>query len=91
MRTPLADGPAYVTQCPIPPGGRYTYRFNITDQEGIVWWHAHYSWLRATVNGAFVILPKEGSSYPFSKPDAEIPIVIGDDILYDSRQKSLYG
>eukprot|EP00253_Pinus_taeda_P036153 PITA_36153 len=78
LRTPWADGPAYVTQCPIPPGGRYTYRFNISGQEGTVWWHAHYSWLRATVHGAFVILPEEGSSYPFSKPYAEIPIVIGE-------------
>eukprot|EP00253_Pinus_taeda_P000920 PITA_00920 len=78
LRTPWADGPAYVTQCPIPPGGHYTYKFNITRQEGTVWWHAHYSWLRATVHGAFVMYPKEGSSYPFTKPYAEIPIIIGE-------------
>ncbi|KAF5183483.1 Laccase [Thalictrum thalictroides] len=35
-----ADGPAYVTQCPIVPGRSFTYRFNITGQEG-EWWDAN--------------------------------------------------
>eukprot|EP00253_Pinus_taeda_P000936 PITA_00936 len=78
LRTGWADGPAYITQCPIQPGGRYTQRFNITGQEGTLWWHAHISWLRATVHGALVILPKRGSFYPFPKPHAEIPIIIGE-------------
>ncbi|XP_039129384.1 LOW QUALITY PROTEIN: laccase-3-like [Dioscorea cayenensis subsp. rotundata] len=78
MRTPWADGPSYVTQCPIMPGGSYTYRFTIQDQEGTLWWHAHASWLRATVYGALIILPKEGSSYPFLKPHKEVPIIIGE-------------
>jgi laccase len=81
LRTSWADGPAYITQCPIPPGGHYTYRFNISGQGGTVWWHAHISWLRATVHGVFVIYPKRGSLYPFPKPRADIPIVIGDDLL----------
>ncbi|KAL2899244.1 Laccase-3 [Bienertia sinuspersici] len=37
MRTPWADGPAYVTQCPIKPGQTYTYRFTIEEQEGTLW------------------------------------------------------
>jgi len=78
LRTGWADGPAYITQCPIQPGGKYTYRFTITGQEGTVWWHAHVSWLRATVHGALVIFPKKGSSYPFPRPSAEIPIIIGE-------------
>jgi len=78
IRTGWADGPAYITQCPIPPGGHYTYRFTISGQEGTVWWHAHVSWLRATVHGAFVIYPKRGKPYPFPKPRAEIPLVIGE-------------
>jgi laccase len=85
IRTGWADGPAYITQCPIPPGGHYTYRFTISGQEGTVWWHAHVSWLRATVHGAFVIYPKRGKPYPFPKPLAEIPLVIGDDLLCDSK------
>ena len=80
LRTGWADGPAYITQCPIQLGGKYTYRFTISEQEGTVWWHAHVSWLRATVYGALVIFPKNGSSYPFPTPCTEIPIIIGDDL-----------
>ncbi|KAG6758179.1 hypothetical protein POTOM_038515 [Populus tomentosa] len=79
MRTGWADGPEFVTQCPIRPGGSYTYRFTIQGQEGTLWWHAHSSWLRATVYGALIIHPKEGSSYPFSKqPKRETAILLGE-------------
>ncbi|GFZ19929.1 laccase 12 [Actinidia rufa] len=37
MRTPWADSPKYVTQCPIKPGGTYTYWFTIENQEGALW------------------------------------------------------
>ena len=33
LRNPWADGPSYVTQCPIQPGGSYTYHFTIQNQE----------------------------------------------------------
>ncbi|XP_057852963.2 laccase-12 [Cryptomeria japonica] len=78
LRTAWADGPEYITQCPIQPGGNYTYRFTITGQQGTLWWHAHSSWLRATVYGALIISPTQGESYPFSKPDQEIPILLGE-------------
>eukprot|EP01018_Ginkgo_biloba_P038323 Gb_33400 [translate_table: standard] len=77
FRTGWADGPEYITQCPIQPGGSYTYKFTIIDQEGTLWWHAHFSWLRATVYGAIVIYPREGSYYPFPKPFAEVQILLG--------------
>ncbi|KAH7859478.1 hypothetical protein Vadar_001635 [Vaccinium darrowii] len=73
-----ADGPAYATQCPILPGNSYTYRFNITGQEGTLWWHAHFGWLRATVHGALIIRPRKGYSYPFKKPSIEVPILLGE-------------
>ncbi|CAA2991730.1 laccase-12-like [Olea europaea subsp. europaea] len=78
MRTGWADGPEFVTQCPIRPGGSYTYRFTIQGQEGTLWWHAHSSWLRATVYGALIIRPKEGDSYPFPKPRRETPLLLGE-------------
>ncbi|GLJ52121.1 hypothetical protein SUGI_1108570 [Cryptomeria japonica] len=78
MRTPWADGPVYITQCPIRPGGSYTYRFIITAREGTLWWHAHSSWLRATVYGAIVIFPKRGASYPFTSPYAHALIQLGE-------------
>ncbi|KAF6144815.1 hypothetical protein GIB67_038914 [Kingdonia uniflora] len=78
MRTAWADGPEFVTQCPIRPEGSYTYRFTIEGQEGTLWWHAHSSWLRATVYGALVIYPKKDSSYPFTKPNRDTPILLGE-------------
>ncbi|XP_055832894.1 laccase-12-like [Solanum dulcamara] len=78
IRTAWADGPEFITQCPIRPGGSYTYRFRIQGQEGTLWWHAHSSWLRATVYGALIIYPKEGEFYPFSKPRRETPILLGE-------------
>lgn len=73
-----ADGPAYITQCPIQPGKSYTYKFNITEQEGTLWWHAHVQWLRATVYGGLIIHPRKGNSYPFPKPYREFPIILGE-------------
>nr|GMD24667.1 laccase-7-like [Ipomoea batatas]GME14424.1 laccase-7-like [Ipomoea batatas] len=73
-----ADGPEMATQCPIRPGHSYTYKFNVTGQEGTLWWHAHSSVLRATVQGALIIRPRNGNSYPFPKPYREIPIVLGE-------------
>ncbi|OIT03641.1 PREDICTED: laccase-12-like isoform X1 [Nicotiana attenuata] len=78
IRTAWADGPEFITQCPIRPGGSYTYRFTIQEQEGTLWWHAHSSWLRATVYGALIIHPKEGEFYPFPKPRRETPILLGE-------------
>ncbi|XP_057979781.1 laccase-12-like [Malania oleifera] len=78
MRTGWADGPEFVTQCPIRPGGSYTYRFTIQGQEGTLWWHAHSSWLRATVYGGLIIRPPLGASYPFPKPKRETPILLGE-------------
>ncbi|XVF05816.1 hypothetical protein REPUB_Repub05bG0205600 [Reevesia pubescens] len=78
LRNPWADGPEYVTQCPIQPGRSYTYTFTIQNQEGTLWWHAHSRWLRATVYGALIIYPKLGSPYPFPMPKREIPILLGE-------------
>ncbi|KAL2337878.1 hypothetical protein Fmac_012324 [Flemingia macrophylla] len=76
--TPWSDGPEFVTQCPIPSGSSYTYKFKITGQEGTLWWHAHSSFLRATVYGALIIRPRRGHSYPFPKVYQEVPILLGE-------------
>uniref|UniRef100_A0A804NAW0 Laccase n=1 Tax=Zea mays TaxID=4577 RepID=A0A804NAW0_MAIZE len=78
LMTPWADGPSMVTQCPIQPSSSYTYRFSVPGQEGTLWWHAHSSFLRATVYGAFIIRPRRGNAYPFPAPDKEVPIVLGE-------------
>ena len=78
LRTGWSDGPAYVTQCPIQTGQSFVYNFTITGQRGTLLWHAHVSWMRATLYGPIVILPKRGVPYPFPvKPYKEIPIIFG--------------
>lgn len=76
-RNGWADGPAYITQCPIQTGNSYTYEFNVTGQRGTLWWHAHILWLRATVYGAIVIMPKLGTPFPFPQPAREFEILLG--------------
>lgn len=78
LRTGWADGPAYVTQCPIQTGQSYVYNFTIVGQRGTLFWHAHISWLRSTIYGPIVILPKLGIPYPFTKPHKEVPIIFGE-------------
>lgn len=74
-----ADGPSMVSQCPIRPGGgSYVYRFNITGQEGTLWWHAHVSFLRATVYGALLIRPRPEAHYPFPAPHGEATLLLGE-------------
>ncbi|KAL3569691.1 hypothetical protein D5086_029581 [Populus alba] len=78
LRTGWADGPAYITQCPIQPGQSYVYNFTITGQRGTLLWHAHILWLRATVHGAIVVLPKLGVPYPFPAPHKEVVVVLAE-------------
>ncbi|XVF20161.1 hypothetical protein REPUB_Repub11eG0174400 [Reevesia pubescens] len=78
LRSGWADGPAYVTQCPIQTGQSYVYNFTIVGQRGTLWWHAHISWLRSTLYGPLIILPKLGVTYPFDKPYKEVPIIFGE-------------
>ncbi|KAM7522100.1 hypothetical protein LguiA_012002 [Lonicera macranthoides] len=78
LRTGWADGPAYITQCPIQPGQSFVYNFTITGQRGTLLWHAHILWLRATLHGGIVILPKLGVPYPFPTPHREEVIILGE-------------
>ncbi|XP_026385931.1 laccase-7-like isoform X2 [Papaver somniferum] len=78
LLTAWADGPGYATQCPIQPGNKYTYKFKVAKQEGTLWWHAHTSFMRATVYGALIIRPRAGRSYPFPTPYKEVPIMLGE-------------
>ncbi|KAH7511233.1 hypothetical protein FEM48_ZijujUnG0032500 [Ziziphus jujuba var. spinosa] len=79
LQTGWADGPAYVTQCPIQTGQSYVYNYTIVGQRGTLFWHAHISWLRSTVYGPIIILPKFGVPYPFTKPHKEVTIILGKD------------
>lgn len=78
LRSGWADGPAYITQCPIQTGQSYVYNYTIIGQRGTLFWHAHISWLRSTLYGPIIILPKHGVPYPFTKPHKEVPIIFGE-------------
>ncbi|KAL3652527.1 Laccase-17 [Castilleja foliolosa] len=78
LRSGWADGPAYITQCPIQTGQSYVYNFTIVGQRGTLWWHAHISWLRSTLYGPIIILPKKNVPYPFPKPYKQVPIIFGE-------------
>lgn len=78
FRNGWADGPAYITQCPIQTGGSYVYDFNVTKQRGTLWWHSHILCLRATVYGAIVIMPKQGTPFPFPQPAREETMIFGE-------------
>ncbi|XP_020206918.1 laccase-17 [Cajanus cajan] len=78
LKSAWADGPAYITQCPIQTGQTYVYNFRVIGQRGTLWWHAHISWLRTTLYGPIVILPKRHVPYPFTQPFKEVPIILGE-------------
>ncbi|KAI9067925.1 multicopper oxidase [Trametes sanguinea] len=38
-----ADGPAFVTQCPVTTDNSFSYNFRVPDQAGTFWYHSHLS------------------------------------------------
>ncbi|RVW37469.1 putative laccase-9 [Vitis vinifera] len=83
-RNPWSDGPDHITQCQIQPGTSFTQKVIFSeDQEGTLWWHAHSDWTRATVHGAIVVLPAEGTTYPFPQPDGEEVMYWNAELEYD--------
>ncbi|KAH7923707.1 laccase [Leucogyrophana mollusca] len=41
--TNYVDGVAFVTQCPIAPNNSFLHSFDVNNQVGTYWYHAHYS------------------------------------------------
>ncbi|KAJ7559007.1 hypothetical protein O6H91_04G065700 [Diphasiastrum complanatum] len=76
--SPWSDGTAYITQCPIKTGQSFTHDFRVNSHRGTLFWHAHISWLRATLYGAIIIYPRKGLPLPFPKPDNEFPVLLGE-------------
>ncbi|KHN24985.1 Laccase-17 [Glycine soja] len=59
-------------------GQTFVYNYTIVGQRGTLWCHAHISWLRSTLYGPLIILPKLNAQYPFAKPHKEAPIIFGE-------------
>lgn len=56
------DGTHGITQCGIPPGGNYTYRFKVEQGPGTHWYHSHSGAQYGDgLQGVFIILPPVGS------------------------------
>ncbi|OBZ74795.1 Laccase-2 [Grifola frondosa] len=54
--TSWADGPAFVTQCPIASGNSFLYDFCVPDQAGTFWYHSHLATQYCDgLRGAFVV------------------------------------
>ncbi|EXL41481.1 hypothetical protein FOCG_16285 [Fusarium oxysporum f. sp. radicis-lycopersici 26381] len=73
--TPWEDGVPGITQCPIPPGKKFTYQF-VAELYGTTWYHSHYSaQYSAGLFGPIVIYgPREKKNY-----DIDIgPILLND-------------
>ncbi|WPH02237.1 putative multicopper oxidase, type 1 [Acrodontium crateriforme] len=61
--TPHMDGAVGITQCPIAPGGSFTYEFTVAGQSGTYWWHAHQGATSSDgVHGPFIIHSKHEKS-----------------------------
>ena len=54
------------------------YNFTLVGQRGTLFWHAHISWLRASLYGPLIILPRRNESYPFLKPYKEVTVLLGE-------------
>ncbi|KAG9121221.1 laccase, multicopper oxidase, benzenediol:oxygen oxidorectuctase, partial [Ceratobasidium sp. 392] len=71
--TAWMDGPAGITQCPIPADGSFQYKFKIENQYGTYWWHAHAgAQLSDGVHGALIVHSvhdplKRGKHYDFDQ------------------------
>lgn len=60
------DGPGYITQDPVPPGGSYTYEF-VVQQHGTYFYHSHTQPDRQQalgLYGALIIKPGNGTAEP---------------------------
>ncbi|GMP80101.1 hypothetical protein CsSME_00035333 [Camellia sinensis var. sinensis] len=63
---------------------------HFSDEEGTLWWHAHSDWTQSSVHGAIIIMPAQGTTYPFPQPDAEQVIVLGTWYTFDVNKQLHY-
>ncbi|KAF9896925.1 hypothetical protein BX616_006493 [Lobosporangium transversale] len=68
------DGPSMVTQCPIPPGGNFTYTIPI-EQHGTYWIHGHFQGQYVDGLRAPLIIHNVNEVYKY---DEEITVAFAD-------------
>uniref|UniRef100_N1QUV9 Laccase n=1 Tax=Aegilops tauschii TaxID=37682 RepID=N1QUV9_AEGTA len=89
-RNPWSDGPEYITQCPIRPGGNFTYRVILSEEDG-EWWNADVNHLleeaerigsEINISDANTINGQPGDLFPCSKAGTyKIPVQHGKTYL----------
>ncbi|KAJ6624148.1 yellow laccase [Mycena sp. CBHHK59/15] len=86
--TNYADGPAFVTQCPIVPGNSFTYNFQVPDQAGTFWYHSHLSNQYCDgLRGAMVVYdPNDPAKHLYDIDDESTVITLADWYHYLSPQ-----
>lgn len=58
--SPWMDGTKFVSQCPIPAGTSFTYKFQVNEMPGSYFYHDHSSLNRADgLQGPLVVLPRK--------------------------------
>ncbi|KAH8822366.1 laccase [Flagelloscypha sp. PMI_526] len=75
-----ADGPAFVTQCPIAPNDSFLYTFQEPNQAGTFWYHSHLSTQYCDgARGAFVIYdPSDPHAGLYDVDDESTVITLAD-------------
>ncbi|KAK9460705.1 Cupredoxin [Lipomyces oligophaga] len=73
------DGVPGVTQCGVPPGHSFEYRFKL-DQSGTFWWHSHsYTQRIDGMAGAFIVQDRENDSYLIGRDyDEDVVVLLQD-------------
>ncbi|KAG2312186.1 hypothetical protein Bca52824_023743 [Brassica carinata] len=67
------------TNCPIPPRWNWTYEFQVKDQIGSFFYFPSLHFQRASGGfGSFIVNPRSVIPVPFSTPEGDITIAIGD-------------
>ncbi|KAJ7598428.1 laccase [Mycena floridula] len=78
--TNWADGPAFVSQCPIATGDSFLYSFKTEQQAGTFWYHSHLSTQYCDgLRGAMVVYdPKDPLAYLYDIDDGNTVITLAD-------------
>ncbi|KAJ6609466.1 laccase [Mycena sp. CBHHK59/15] len=78
--TSWADGPSFVTQCPISPGHSFLYDFTPTRQAGTFWYHSHLALQYCDgLRGPLVIYdPQDPFAYLYDVDDETTIITLAD-------------
>lgn len=77
------DGVPFITQDPIPPGGFFTYEFDVVDPPGMYVYHSHFNSTEQVgrgLYGSFIVEPPRGDwgSLYGERVDVESTLFLGD-------------